>query len=76
MQPQVYNIFEIKYTTNRLPWWLSSKESQQETWVQSLGGEDPLEKEKVAHCSILAWRIPWAESGGLQFRGSPRVGHN
>ena len=49
----------------------------QETWVQSLGGEDPLEKEKAAHSSILAWRIPWAEeSGGLQFRGSQRVGHD
>ena len=31
-----------------------------ETWVQSLGWEDPLEKEKVTHSSILAWRIPWA----------------
>ena len=31
----------------------------QETWVQSLGREDPLEKEKAAHSSILAWRIPW-----------------
>ena len=30
-----------------------------ETWVQSLGGDDPLEKGKATHCSILAWRIPW-----------------
>ena len=38
-----------------------------ETWVQSLGGEDPLEKEMATHSSILAWRIPWTEEpGGLQ----------
>ena len=38
----------------------------QETWVQSLGREDPLEKEMATHSSILAWEIPWAEeSGGL-----------
>ena len=38
-----------------------------ETWVQSLGGEDPLEKEMAIHSSILAWRIPWTEEpGGLQ----------
>ena len=33
----------------------------QETWVQSLGGEDPLEKDRATHSSILAWRIPWTE---------------
>ena len=49
----------------------------QETWVQSLGWEDPLEKEMAPHSSILAWRIPWTEEpGGLQFMGSQRVGHN
>ena len=43
----------------------------QETQVQSLGWEDPLEKGMAAHCSILAWRIPWTEGpGGLQSRGS------
>ena len=48
-----------------------------ETWVQSLGWEDPLEKEMAAHSSILAWRIPWMEEpGGLQSMGSQRVGHN
>ena len=37
-----------------------------ETWVQSLGGEDPLEEEMATHSSILAWRIPWTEEpGGL-----------
>ena len=33
--------------------------ARRETWVRSLGWEDPLEKEKTTHCSILAWRIPW-----------------
>ena len=36
----------------------------QEAWVQSLGQEDPLEKEMATHSSILAWRIPWAEEPG------------
>ena len=44
----------------------------QQTWVRSLGWEDPLEKGKATHSSILAWRIPWTVSPmGLQ-----RVGHN
>ena len=48
----------------------------QETWVRSLGGEDPLEKGKATHSSILAWRIPWTEEPeGLQSRGSQRIGH-
>ena len=46
-------------------------------WVQSLGLEDPLEKEMPTHCSILAWRIPLTEEpGGLQCMGSQRVGHD
>ena len=41
-----------------------------ETWVQSLGQEDPLEKEMATHSSILAWRIPWMEElGGLESMG-------
>ena len=48
----------------------------QETWVRSLGWEDPLEKEMATHSSILAWRIPWTEKpGGLQSWGG-RVGHS
>ena len=47
-----------------------------ETWVQSLGREDSLEKEMATHSSILAWRIPWIEEPGrLQSTGSQRVGH-
>ena len=51
--------------------------TMQETWVQSLGQEDPLEKETATHSSILAWRIQWTEEpGGLQSMGSQRVGHD
>ena len=49
----------------------------QETWVQSLGREDPLEEEMATHSSTLAWKIPWTEEpGGLQSMGSQRVGHD
>ena len=49
----------------------------EETQVQSLGQEDPLEKEMTTHSSILAWRIPWTEEpGGLQCMESQRVGHD
>ena len=48
-----------------------------ETQVQSLGREDPLEKEMATHSSILAWRIPWTEEpGGLQSMGLQRVRHD
>ena len=49
----------------------------QETWVQSLGGEGPLEEEMATHSSIFAWKIPWTEEpGGLQSMGSQRAGHS
>ena len=48
-----------------------------ETWVQSLGQEDLLEKEMATHFSTLAWKIPWMEEPGrLQSMGSQRAGHN
>ena len=51
--------------------------AMQETWVRTLGQEDPLEKEMATHPSILAWRIPWMEEpGGLQSMGSQRVRHD
>ena len=51
--------------------------AMQETWVQSLGQEDPLEKEMANHSSTLAWKIPWTEKPGrLQSMGSQRVGHD
>ena len=49
----------------------------QETQVQSLSWEDPLEKEMATHSSTLAWKIPWTEKpGGLQSMGLQRVGHD
>ena len=57
-------------TVNNLP-------AMKETWVQSLGWEDPLAREMATHSSILAWEIPWTEEpGGLQSMGSQRVGHD
>ena len=51
--------------------------AMQETWVQSLGREDPLEKDMATYSSIHAWKIPWTEEpGGLQSMGSQRVGHD
>ena len=51
--------------------------SMLETWVRSLGWEDPLEKEMATHSSILRWRIPWTEEPGrLQSMGSQRVGRD
>ena len=56
-------------TVKRLP-------AMWETWVQSLGQEDPLEKETATHSSTLAWKIPWMEEpGGLQSMGLQRFGH-
>ena len=51
--------------------------TMQETQVQSLGQEDPLEKGMATHFSTLAWKIPWTEKPGrLQSMGSQRVGHD
>ena len=51
--------------------------TMRETWVQSLGQEDPLEKEMAPHSGTLAWKIPWTEEPGrLQSMGSQRVGHD
>ena len=60
----------VAQTIKRLP-------TMQEIRVQSLGWEDPLEKEMATHSSIPAWRIPWTEEpGGLQSMRSQRVGHD
>ena len=49
----------------------------QETWVQFLGQEDPLEEEMTTQSSIFAWKIPWTEEpGGLHSMGSQNAGHN
>ena len=80
-QPTFVEFFKIL----GLPWWQASLVAQRlkclstmrETRVQSLGWEDPLEKEMATHFSILAWRIPWSEEPGrLQSMGLQRVGHD
>ena len=51
--------------------------TMRETWVQSLGREDPLEKEMATHSSTIAWKIPWMEEPGrLQSMGLQRVGYD
>ena len=56
---------------------LKNLPARQETQVQSLGQEDPLEKGLATHSSIFAWEIPWKEEPGrLQSMGLQRVGHN
>ena len=60
----------VAQTVKRLP-------ATQETWVRSLGWEDPLEKEMETHSSTLAWKIPWTkEPGRLESMGSQRVRHD
>ena len=62
-----------------LSWWLRVKHlsMMRETRVQSLGWEDPLEKEMSSHSNTVAWKIPWTEEPGrLQSMGSQRVGHD
>ena len=56
---------------------LSSVQQTQEMQVRSLSWEDPLKKEMATHSSIIAWKTPWIEKlGGLQFKGSERLGHD
>ena len=56
---------------------LPAMQETQEMWVQSLGQEEPLEKEMATHSSVLAWRIPGTgEPGGLPSMRSHRVGHD
>ena len=56
---------------------VKSLPAMQETWVRSLGQEDPLQKGMATHSSILVWRIPRTEeAGGLKSMGSQRVGHD
>ena len=65
--PESFGASLVAQTVKSLP-------TMQETWVQSLGQEDPLEKEMATHSSIPAWEIPWTEEpGGLQSMGSQRV---
>ena len=76
VQPQSLTNFESLKTASLVAQRLKRLPVMRETWVRSLGWEDPLEKEMETHSSILAWRIPWTEEpGGLQSMGLQRVGH-
>ena len=67
----------LSYMTSLLAQMVKCLPTMRETGVQSLGREDPLEKEMTTHSSTLAWKIPWTEElGRLQSMGSQRVGHD
>ena len=69
----VHGIFQARV----LEWGAIAFSEMQESSVQSLGQEDPLEEGMATHSSILAWKIPWTEGpSGLQFMGSQRVRHD
>ena len=68
---------EVEWLASLVAQRLKCLPAMRETWVWSLGREDPLEKEMATHSSILAWRVPWMEEpGGLQSTGLQRVRHN
>ena len=68
--PRLIRASLVAETVKNLP-------AMRETWVPSLGQEDPLEKEMATHSSILAWKIPWTEEPGwLQSMGVLTVGHD
>ena len=78
-QTENYILLDLEFSSRAslVAQFLKSLPAMQETWVQSLGQEDPLEKEMASHSSILAWRIPWTEEPGrLQSMGSQRIRHN
>ena len=63
--------------TSLLAQMVKNPPAMQETWVRSLGWEDPLEEGLATHSSVLAWRIPWTEEPGrMQSVGSHRVRHD
>ena len=71
------NLFTGQQWTSLVAQMVKRLSTMQETWVRSLGWEDPLEKEMATHSSVLAWRIPGTgEPGGLLSMGSHRVGHD
>ena len=60
-----------------MPQTIKNLPAVRETWIRSLGWEDPLEEDMATHSSILAWKIPWSEEHGrLQSMGLQRVGHD
>ena len=74
---QLYSEILMRFWASLVAHTVKNPPAVQETWVPSLGQEDPLEEGPATHSSILAWRIPGTEEpGGPQFMGSQRVGHN
>ena len=70
-------VWNINITTSLVAQTVKCLSAMQETRVQSLGWEDPLETEMAIHSSTIAWKIPWTEDPGrLQSMGSQRVGHD
>ena len=68
-------IYLSRYQASLVAQRVKNPPAMRETWVQSLGWEDPLEEGMAIYSSILAWRMPWTEEpGGLQSMGSQRVG--
>ena len=74
--PNIGTLQSVRQMLTSMKGEINNNTTMWETWVQSLGWEDPLEKEMAIHSSILAWRIPWMEElGGLQSTGR-RAGHD
>ena len=68
---------KVSSRASLVPQMVKSLPAMWETWVRSLGQEDPLEKEMATHSSLLAWRVSWTEEpGGLQSMGSQGVEHD
>ena len=73
----VFNMLCIIIWTSLVAQTVKRLSTMRETWVRSLGREDPLEKEIAIHSSTIAWKIPWTEEPGrLQSMGLQRVGHD
>ena len=70
MNPSWPWILKTGYSIGKASLVAQNLRAMQETWVRSLGGEDPLKKGMAIHSNVLAWRIPWTEEPGkLQFMG-------
>ena len=73
----LYYKVHVYYLVSLVAQMVKSLPTMRETWVQSLGQENPLEKEMATHSSLLAWRGPWTEEpGGLPSMGSQGVEHD
>ena len=75
MDTHIVHTYPIIYWAPLVAQMVKSLPAKQETWVQSLGREDPLKEGMAIHSSILAWRIPWTEEpgGATQSMGWQRV---